>query len=158
MSIDKRKKYQCVDCDEKFEYGNFEGCSKNAGGEHVVARKTYYSKFLSYNHEWKMDRTTVDAQNNKKTIPGKRAQFQKGKFYTTDPEAQAFLDEETERGVLITEKRYLELFTPQKVQKERLERKVEESKGQVTELEARVAELEAEKASGGKKGSRRKSA
>ena len=155
MSIDKKKRYQCTDCDEKFEYGNFEGCSKNGGGEHVVARKTYYSKYHGYNHEWKMGLKHKDPQGNEHTTSGKRAQFQKGKFYTTDPEAQSFLDEETKRGVLITEKRYLELFTPQKVQKERLERKVKESAGQVTELEARVKELEAEKAS---KGSRRKSA
>ena len=155
MAIDKTAVYTCTDCKDKFEYGDFEGCKKNAGGAHVVSPKAYYSKYGGYNMEWKMGTKYKDPQGNEHVTAGKRAQFQGGTFVTTDPEAQAYLDEQTSRGVLITKKLYVKINTTPELRNKRLEIQVEEKDGQVSDLQARVAELESEAA---KKGGRRKSA
>lgn len=148
MSINKNATFKCVDCGEKFEYGDWEGCKKNAGGAHPVKAKTYYSKYPGYNHEWKMGSAYTDPQGNKQVTAGKRAQFQGGTFITTDPEAQAFLDEETVRKVLITKEIYEKINTPVELRNERLQRKVEEQGGLMESQAARIAELEAERGAG----------
>lgn len=155
MAIDKNEVYTCTDCKVKFEYGDFEGCKKNAGGAHVVTPKTYYSKYGGYNMEWKMGTKYKDPQGNEHVTAGKRAQFQGGTFVTTDPEAQAYLDEQTERGVLITKKLYEKINTPVELRNSRLQIKVDEDAKLVATQAARIKQLEADVA---KKGSRRKSA
>lgn len=143
MAINKKEVFKCVDCGEKFEYGDWEGCKKNADGPHPVKVKVYYSKYAGYNHEWKMGRALVDAQGNKQNIRGKRAQFQGGEFHTDDPEAQAFLDGELEKGVLITLEKFNELKMPANLRNKQLQKVVADKSSLVKAQAARIAELEA---------------
>lgn len=139
----KEKTYTCTNCEKSFNYGDWEGCNRSETGEHQVKAKTFYSRYGRYALEWKMGRTSIDKQGNPHSTRGKSARFQGGKYVTTDPEEQAFLEKEVEKKGLLTKEQYEKRNTPKELQVARLEQKTKDQQKLMDEQKGRIAELEA---------------
>ncbi len=129
-----KKVWQCTECGEEFNSGQWLGCEKNETRPHKVESKTYYSMEdgLIINA---VPQRKVVTQQGLVDVPGKIPMFSGGQYSTADPEIQEVLDG---KG-LLTKEEYIDRRTTAEVKAAHLKQVVKE---QATALDEAKAELE----------------
>lgn len=142
MGARKSRNWVCIRCAEKFNSGQWLGCSDDPTLAHEVETKTYYAREERLTVSIRPD-TRVIIGNTPTPIPGKMAHFLGGVYVTTDPEEQEVLDT---RPYLLSREQYEEARLNDQQKIARLKSRSAETNSLLAEARRTIDQLKADNA------------